>query len=153
MSDDIELPDGAYAPIQDTVCECAHWYDEHGNDTTRRAYPARRFGRTVSLASYGMCHVEGCNCSGFVADPAASTAEAVAARGGSRDAWPDHVRAGVLLHEVRDRIVERAAPAWGSPIDACELDRMGILVSYLGHAYRLALIPVTLEDVTALGLG
>lgn len=49
MSDSVELPSGELVPIQGTVCDCAHWYQEH------------EIG--------GACCAVGCGCRGFVADP------------------------------------------------------------------------------------
>lgn len=51
MSDDVELPDGTYVPIQDTVCECGHGYPRHEGEG---------------------CSAPGCPCLGFVADPVAT---------------------------------------------------------------------------------
>jgi hypothetical protein len=72
MSDSIRIATGEYVPIQDTICECNHWYEEH---------------------SYGTaCEAPGCSCVGFLADPDASTAAAIADRGGDPDLWPEHVK-------------------------------------------------------------
>lgn len=47
MSDDIELASGEYVPIQETVCDCEHAYDQH---------------------VYGFsCATPGCRCQCFVA--------------------------------------------------------------------------------------
>jgi hypothetical protein len=70
MADDIRIATGEYVPIQDTVCECNHWYDEH-----RHA-----------------CEAPDCECPGFVADPAGSTPAAIAERGGDPERWPEHVK-------------------------------------------------------------
>lgn len=70
MSDSVELPTGEWVPIQDTVCECNHWHEEH----------------------YGECGAPDCKCVGFLADPEASTAGAIANRGGDPEMWPEHVR-------------------------------------------------------------
>jgi hypothetical protein len=92
MSDSIELADGEHVPIQDTVCECGHWYKEHDGIE---------------------CAAPGCVCAGFIwvptspssptraiADPDASTdrrGAVVTARFDWRDAddytlvaHPDH---------------------------------------------------------------
>jgi hypothetical protein len=78
MSDDI-LVGAEYVPIQDTICECGHWYDEHDG-----------------------CYCAGCDVGGlcdpdhfFLADPEASTPEAIADRGGDPDCWPEHVKRAV----------------------------------------------------------
>lgn len=80
MSDPIELPDGTLVPIQDTICECNHWYEEHDVGTE--------------------CGAPLCQCLGFVADPALSTAEAIADRGGDPDQWPDHVKVATGIVEA-----------------------------------------------------
>jgi hypothetical protein len=72
MSDDILIATGEYVPIQDTVCECGHWYEEH--------------------EVCGPCNAPGCECAMHLADPNESTAEAIAWRGGDPSAWPEHVR-------------------------------------------------------------
>lgn len=72
MSDSIQLPGGEFVPIQDTICECNHWYDEHEHGT--------------------YCFAPDCPCEGFIADPDASTAEAIADRGGDPGQWPAHVK-------------------------------------------------------------
>lgn len=51
MSDSIELPNGTFVPIQDTVCECGHWHEEHESGM--------------------VCEAFGCECLSFLADPEA----------------------------------------------------------------------------------
>lgn len=125
MSDDILLPDGGYAPIQDTVCECDHWYGEHGDAVG----------------------CDACPCPAFLADPERSTAEAIIERGGDPHGWPSHVKAAALVQSLRDRIVGE-----GTPVEACEVYRRGIVIHYLGFVYRLDLSPVTTADCEAVGL-
>lgn len=73
MSDDIKIATGEYVPIQDTVCECGHWYGEHD----------------------GACRAPGCSCPNFLADPVGSTPDEIADRGGDPEPWPEHVRAAL----------------------------------------------------------
>jgi len=54
----------------DTVCRCNHWWEEHLDG----------------------CAAPGCECPGFVFDPAANTPDAVADRGGDPDYWPHWVK-------------------------------------------------------------
>lgn len=74
MSDSILLATGEHVPIQDTVCECNHWYEEHEN----------------------ACGVPECDCPSFLADPELSTAASIADRGGDPEAWPEHVKAVIV---------------------------------------------------------
>lgn len=100
MSDLIELPTGEHVPIQDTICVCGHWYEEHGYDDGRGEFCA------------------GCSASGnvepdhsFLADVDASTAEAIADRGGDPARWPQHVKAkfaGTSWNSARERVEMRA---------------------------------------------
>lgn len=85
MSDDIRIATGEYVPIQDTICECGHWYDEH---------------------SIGVvCEAPGCACPGFIADPEQSTAAQIADRGGDPYFWPEHAkRARSVLVNYNDLI-------------------------------------------------
>lgn len=78
VSDDVRLPDGSHVPIQDTVCECGHWYREHEGEP-------------------GVI-----GCGGFVADPVASSVEMIVAWGGDAQHWPDHVKVGLLLRVIRE---------------------------------------------------
>jgi hypothetical protein len=59
-------------PIQDTICECVHWYDEHDYGTE--------------------CQAPDCTCGRFLMSPALSTPAAIADRGGDPDLWPEHVK-------------------------------------------------------------
>lgn len=129
MSDDIELPDGTYAPIQDTVCGCGHWYDEHG--------PSGMY-RGAEIARYLACRAPGCGCVSYVADPERSTADAVADRGGEPEHWPPHVKRGSLLYAIRDRVAGE-----GTPVASIEVQGGGdaLEVEYLGDTYRLRLEP------------
>jgi hypothetical protein len=77
MSDDIRIGRDEYAPIQDTICGCGHWYDEH-------VHGGRCEGCEASASR--------CACASFVADPVQSTPEAIAARGGDPELWPEHVK-------------------------------------------------------------
>jgi hypothetical protein len=80
MSDSIELADGTRVPIEDTVCRCNHWYEEHD--------------RPLELGNeHAFCGAPGCECAGFVADPALSSPETIADRGGDPGLWPEHVKA------------------------------------------------------------
>jgi len=59
----------------DTICECSHWYEEHFEDICEG------------------CHVGGAyECKGFVFSALDTTPDAIIARGGDPDFWPDWVK-------------------------------------------------------------
>jgi hypothetical protein len=64
---------GEPVPIEDTVCECVHWYGEH-------------------TTGGGRCCAPDCSCPGFVADSELSTPAEIADRGGDPAFWPEHVK-------------------------------------------------------------
>lgn len=70
-------------PVEDTVCRCGHWHDEHAHG-----------GACVSCAA-NVNAGDFTSCAGFEADPEQSTPEAIADRGGDPEKWPDHVKRAV----------------------------------------------------------
>lgn len=60
--------------MNDTVCQCGHWFEEHGPECAG-------------------CDAGGhLDCTAFVFDPAENTPEAIASRGGDPAYWPQHVK-------------------------------------------------------------
>jgi hypothetical protein len=74
----------AAIPIEDQVCFCGHWYDEHSRTDAE-----------------GPAHCESCYQSevpdngdehDFAFDWKENTPEAIADRGGDPDLWPQHIK-------------------------------------------------------------
>lgn len=89
-------------PLEDQVCKCGHWYDEHTRPDARSATqfapycegcwqvitPQGAFGTDVDLkAAIGVGHEHE-----FIFSEENSTPEAIADRGGDPDQWPQHVK-------------------------------------------------------------
>jgi hypothetical protein len=64
-------------PLEDTICKCNHWYEEHNHGD--------------------VCEAPDCHCGGFSFDSEGSTPEAIADRGGDPDLWPEHVKRAFQL--------------------------------------------------------
>lgn len=77
--EDVEALGGKFIPLEDTVCVCGHWYEEH--DLPLGGAPSDAF-----------CAAPGCSCESYEYSPSASTPSAIADRGGDPDLWPDHVK-------------------------------------------------------------
>lgn len=79
MSETIQV--GAeQVPVEDTICKCGHWHDEHTGPNPRAD-----------------CQAPACSCLKFEADPGQSTPDAIADRGGDPAYWPEHVKRAIPL--------------------------------------------------------
>lgn len=76
-------------PKQDTICTCSHWYDEHD----RGGACDSCHSNAENARENGYEAVE--PCLRFTFDPAQSTPEAIADRGGDPALWPEHVKKAI----------------------------------------------------------
>lgn len=78
----VRLFTGQRVPIEDTICACGHWHDEHTGPNPRAE-----------------CQAPDCSCDLFNVDREASTPEAIADRGGDPAYWPEHVKRALPLDD------------------------------------------------------
>jgi len=62
----------------DTICECAHWYEEHAE--------------SAGVHTEGGCTAPECPCQAFIFSATETTPEMVFERSGAPDLWPDWVK-------------------------------------------------------------
>jgi hypothetical protein len=75
---EVEIPPIPTQAGFDTICECAHWYEEHTEST--------------GIHVEGGCMAPKCPCVAFVFSATETTPEMVFDRGGAPYAWPDWVK-------------------------------------------------------------